>query len=611
MKLATVVGPLRDLDAVVLDCIVGQEFHPESAVSFMKQVSGLYPLDPINPYQNKLRRAEHLLGLLNLEAPKGAGAVPALSEESAGETLSRLETRVESLLAEREERVKRLAEDEQLFSQLKLLRDIDVPIEGLYQVTYTKFRFGRLPRDNYDHFFPIVNDLPDVFFFPTDVQKEYVYGMYLMPRSGFQKVDTLLASLQFERIRLSEKLHGSSAEAEQTARADQAENKVRVGEIQKELAEIGAGEADTLREIFRFYRFLSGAFEIKRYAARSEESFYLTGWVPEPGFARFEQSFARWKDVSFFPVEDEESNFTPPTKLANSPLFRPFEPFVTMYGLPAYDEIDPTPLVALTYPLIFGVMFGDLGHAALLLLAGLLMWRRKGMWMGRVLCYCAAGSAMFGLLYGSVFGDEELLPWGFKVLHSGETIFYILRVTVYAGAALVALSILLNILNGIRQRDWEKIVFGPASLTGLVLYAGVVFAVLPFIGFGASPFPSPVLAGMIVLPALVIFFKGSPGLTGFFELFDVFLSFITNTISFLRVGAYAIAHASLMAVVYNIAGGPDGPRSILALIVGNLLVAGLEAVLVAIQVLRLEYYEIFGRFFSGGGKAYRSLNAEE
>jgi V/A-type H+-transporting ATPase subunit I len=631
MKLATVVGPLRDFDAVVLDCIVGHEFHPESALSTMKMVKGLHPLDPENPYLDRLRRVERLLALLDIKAVKGTGGAPSSDGIITDERLMELEAGVDALLAEREDRTGRVTEDEQLFAQLKVLHDIDVPLEGLYHVTYMKFRFGRIPRDIFNHFYPVIKDRPDVFFFTTDIQKDYVYGMYMMPRAGADKVDALFTSLQFDRIRLSDRLTGSSEEAEQMISAELEENRTRIAVITKELSEIAARERDALSSALFFFRHISGAFEIRRYAARTEESFYLIGWIPETEFAKFERAFSRREDVTFILVEEEEQKalpeFTPPTKLKNNPVFRPFEPFVEMYGLPAYNEIDPTPLVALTYPLIFGVMFGDVGHAALLLLAGLLLWKLKGMWLGKALCYCAAGSAAFGFVYGSVFGEESLLP-GFKVLHSSESIFTILRVTIYAGSALVALSVLLNIANGVRQRDFEKIFFGSASLTGLVLYAGVVFTVLPFLGFGTSPFPSVALTCMILLPTVVVFLKepithlcekkpfhfeegfGGFFISGFFELFDVFLSFITNSISFLRVGAYAIAHASLMAVVYNMAESPGGTRNIAVLVAGNLIVAGLEAVLVAIQVLRLEYYEIFGRFFSGAGKPYKPLNSE-
>ncbi len=632
MKLATVVGPIRDFDAVVLDCVVGHEFHPESAVSVMRKLKGLSPFETANPYLDNLRRVERLMSLLGITPPRKEAAAAPFDAEKAEAAITELEKRTEALLAEREDCAARAAEDVQLFNQLQVLHDVNIPIEDLYNVTYMKFRFGRLPRDIFTHFYPVIKDRPDVFFFTTDTQRDYIYGMYMMPREGADKVDALFTSLQFDRIRLSERLTGSSEEAEQMIRTDLEQHRRRLEEIEKEMVKIAETERPLLDEAYRFYRRVSGAFEIRRYAAHTDESFYLIGWIPEKEFKTFERAFSLWEDVNCILVEEDEQKtmpeFMPPTKLKNSPIFRPFEPFVSMYGLPSYNEIDPTPLVALTYPLIFGVMFGDIGHAALLLAAGLLLWKLKGMWLGKVLCYCAAGSAAFGFAYGSVFGDEHLLP-GFKVLASSEAIFSILSVTIYAGSALVALSVVLNILNGIKQRDWEKILFGPASLTGIVMYAGIVFAVLPFLGFGMSPFPAPALMAMILLPALIVFFKepithlferkpfkfeegfGGFFISSFFELFDVFLSFITNSISFLRVGAYAIAHASLMEVVFDMAAAPDGSRNIAVLIIGNLIVAGLEAVLVAIQVLRLEYYEIFGRFFSGAGKAYKPLGSEE
>ena len=628
MKLVTIVGPLRDYNSIVLNCIAECGFHPDSPAPLVKMIKGLRPLDLSDTYQDKLQRIEHLLECLDIDPVQTSTAI---SDEVLSDLrLTELETRVDALIAQREELTELMAEDEQLVSQLALLHDIDIPIEQLYNVVYLKFRFGRLPRDIYNHFYPVIKDFPDVYFFATDIQRDYVYGMYMVPHGKAEMIDALISSLQFQRIRISDKLHGSSDEAVKAARADLEVHSMRINEISEELGDIAGDERSAIIAAFYHYRRLAAAFELKRYTVCCDANFYLNGWIPEEKFDSFESSIRAWDNVSILPVEHKgpSEDFVPPTRLRNNAFFRPFESFVTMYGLPSYNEIDPTPLVALTYSLLFGAMFGDLGHAFLLMLAGLFMWKRKGMWLGKILCRCAAGSALFGAFYGSIFGYEDLLP-GFKAAHSSETIFITLRVSIYVGAVLLALTIILNILNGVRQRDWNKILFGPASLTGLVLYTGITLTVLPFIGFGTSMLPTGVLMLLIIIPTIVIFFGsplkrlinresfmveeslGSFVLTGLFELFEEYLSFITNTISFLRVGAYAISHAALMMAVYSLARLPNGSYNIVVIIIGNLLVAGLEAALVAIQVLRLQYYELFGRFFSGEGKPYKSISLDK
>ena len=91
---------------------------------------------------------------------------------------------------------------------------------------------------------------------------------------------------------------------------------------------------------------------------------------------------------------------------------------------------------------------------------------------------------------------------------------------------------------------------------------------------------------------------------GFFELFEVLLSYFSNTLSFVRVGAFAVSHAAMMEVVLMLAGAETGDMSLPVIILGNLFVCGMEGLIVGIQVLRLEYYELFSRFYRGSGRAF-------
>lgn len=630
MKLATIIGPLERFDSVVRDCIVGKEFHPESAVSVMRKIKGLFAFTDENPYVEPLRHAERLFQITDLKPHYAEFNIDDHNLEDDKAYLAEIDRKFTAMRDERDELARMLVEDERIKEQLAYLRDVNVPIDQLFEVTYVKFRYGRIPREIFESFYPIIKDRKDVYYFSTSIQRDYVYGMYMSPRVSSQKVDSLFASLQFERIRLSERLHGSSDEAASEIKRDMENCKRRISEIESELRDLAKNEESRFLKVFCYLKYMSEAFNIRRYAAHTGESFYLMGWVPESEYSNFERSIKRWEDVNYVLVsEDPDSTpeYTPPTKLKNSKIFKPFEPFVSMYGLPAYNEVDPTPLMALTYPLIFGVMFGDIGHGIILLLAGLMMWKLRGMWIGKVLCYCSVSSVIFGFVFGSFFGNEELLP-GFKVLHSSETTHTMLQVTMYAGAAVLALAIIINVINGIRQRNYEKILFGSSSIVGLMLYVGIVFTVLPFLGFGSSPLPMPVLLVLIIIPVLLIFLReplthlvekkrvhledGAANfiLANFFEMFEVLLSYVTNTISFMRIGAYAISHASMMTVVYSLAAAADGSHNIVVLIIGNLIVAVLEALLVAIQVLRLEFYELFGRFYSGSGREFIPLKID-
>jgi V/A-type H+-transporting ATPase subunit I len=304
----------------------------------------------------------------------------------------------------------------------------------------------------------------------------------------------------------------------------------------------------------------------------------------------------------------------PPVKLKRGFLSDIYQPFLEMYGFPSFGEWDPRLFIALTYTIIVGIMFGDAGQGLLLACIGFLSWKVRRARLGRIIGLCGLSSVVFGFAYGSVFGNEELLPWGFKVLEGANTM-NILLFAVVIGVILIITCMIMNIITGIRQRDIEKIFFSPNGLAGLVFYLGLAAGIVSNTLLGINLFTTPYIICVIVLPILLIF--GAVTLTklitgqkdwkpesfgmfiveGFFEVFETLLSYVSNTVSFLRIGAYAISHAGMMLVVYML----SGETNIAGIIFGNILVAGLETLLVCIQILRLEYYEMFGRFYTGGG----------
>jgi V/A-type H+-transporting ATPase subunit I len=192
---------------------------------------------------------------------------------------------------------------------------------------------------------------------------------------------------------------------------------------------------------------------------------------------------------------------------------------------------------------------------------------------------------------------------------------YLLIAALILGAVMILYVMVLNIINGVKQKDIDKIFFGPNGVAGMVFYFGLLLAAgLALLGV-VNLFRIWYVLPVLILPLLIIMLReiivelihghkpesiGGALISGFFELFEALLSFLTNTLSFLRVGAYAITHVALMLVVHALAGSGN----IVVLVLGNLFVMALEAVLVCIQVLRLEFYELFGRFYQDSGREY-------
>ena len=224
---------------------------------------------------------------------------------------------------------------------------------------------------------------------------------------------------------------------------------------------------------------------------------------------------------------------------------------------------------------------------------------------------------IFGCFYGSIFGIEDIIH-GFN---PNENINTVLFAAVGIGMFMIVAVIIVNIINGIRQKNVEKIFFSQNGLPGLVMYIGAVILVLVMLNFVKFSIPSGLLIALIVIALLIIFLREPLTklvegrgdvvpeskldfiLENFFELFEVVLSFLTNTISFIRIGAFALSHVGMMSVVFLLAETGSGYNPVI-LVIGNLFVIGFEGMIVCIQVLRLEFYELFGRFYEGDGRPF-------
>ena len=335
--------------------------------------------------------------------------------------------------------------------------------------------------------------------------------------------------------------------------------------------------------------------------------------------------------MAFCIVEDNHDNITsrPPTKLKNCKLFKPFEMFVDMYGLPSYNELDPTVLIGLSYSILFGFMFGDVGQGLCLMIGGWLLYHFKKMNLAGILSRCGFCSTIFGFLFGSFFGFEDVIPalW----LHPKTAMMQVpfvgnlntvFVVAIGLGRLIILLTMVLNIYNSVKEHNTEKTWFDTNGVAGLVFYGALTVTLALYMTGHALP-AAIVLVVMFVIPLLVIFCKEPLTalvekkshliedskvmffVQGFFELFEVCLSYFSNTLSFVRVGAFAVSHAAMMEVVLMLAGVEAGNPSWAVVVLGNLFVCGMEGLIVGIQVLRLEYYELFSRFYRGTGRAFR------
>ena len=634
MLLVNLHSPVERLDEVLAACSELGCFHPEPVASMLRGSKSMVALAEDNPYAARLQNISAIAA--------GAGIEPRYQAGTSGEPdetfLQAFETRVRELSEERRELTGKLEQQENALKHLVHIDDMNVSLDELFASKFVKVRFGRLPADSRPKLRYYENEI--FFFHEFDFDGDYYWGFYLTTEEFEAVVDNIFASLFFERIFIPDYAHGTPRIAIADIQEGMDRERAQIAALDKQRAAyIETHRAEFDRAYSQLY-YLSRTHEIRKYVAISNDgerqTFHMVGFVPRREQARFAARLGEYREVTvnFMPPEADE-RFTAPTRLRNNAAVRPFEMFVTMYGLPSQRDIDPTPFVAITYSLLFGAMFGDLGQGLAVSLLGLLLLKWKGMPLGGIMSRIGLVSAAFGLLYGSVFGSETALDPLYHALGmegapihvmDGATINQILIAAVAAGAGILLISIVINIVQGLRQRDLARAVFDANGIAGLVLYAAVLIGLVCEMLLDIRVFVPLYLVLFVALPALTMFFrepilkllrharnlKPEDGVGGyiaenFFELFEVFLSFATNTMSFLRVGGFVLSHAGMMLVVYTLADMMQG-SSLPVLVFGNLFVMALEGMIVGIQVLRLEFYEMFSRFYVGDGVPFEPVS---
>ena len=338
----------------------------------------------------------------------------------------------------------------------------------------------------------------------------------------------------------------------------------------------------------------------------------IGGWVPQDRVDALRDSLSSRLHgrvaITTRPPEVAERQVVP-SAFRYPRWLRPFAALVRGYGIPRYGEVDPTWLFAVTFVAMFGMMFGDVGQGAVIAAAGLLLPRK---WRGFTPFVIAVGlsSTIFGFFYGSVFGAEIIHPlW----LSPMKDPLYMLVLALYWGIGFILLASLITVRNLVAERRYTEALLDANGVMGMLFYLGLLYG-----GSQLAKHGGVNAAGLLamVVPLAVILWRiwqrsragtGERILIVIVEGFETVMRYIANTLSFLRVAAFSLNHVALSVAIYMLAGMMDTAGHWGAVVAGNIFMLVLEGGIVAIQVLRLEYYEGFSRFFSGDGRAFKPL----
>ncbi|WP_035357555.1 V-type ATP synthase subunit I [Acholeplasma granularum] len=633
MRLVNLTADKEKVDEVLSKFVDFSGFHPVDHQKILSTVHGSSTFENVNPATELLEEIREIEESLNLTLlpVKVKTITHNLDEMHQYIANSHKEFKVEF------DDIKALEQENSniliALKQLENLNQLDLSFDDLFQTKFLSVRIGKLPFDSIERI-NYYRHKPFIFIpFSEDKDTKEQWCLYVTSNEFKREIDNLFTSMYFERVYIPEFVHGTPENAKEALREVIVKNEKEIDEFRTILINLGLKYQEKLGVIKSTLEFIDLMYKAKRHVVLLGDRMSLSGFIEANKVEEFKNIF---KDMESVQIDDNDAlsdkRFNPPTKLRNNWFSKPFEMYVEMYGIPTYGGIDPTSLMAITYTLLFGIMFGDLGQGLALSLIGFLLGKFKNWSLGPIITRIGLSGAFFGILYGEFFGNQSfLMPLydklgisflPFHAMSGGNTMTLVLM-SVGLGALLLIMSIGVGTYYKFKAKDYAQAICSPNGVSGFLFYGYILFGIVGTMLLQIKGLFSivPVIL-LIVIPIILIFlqepihrkFHGEKmfpdGIGGFltegiFELFEIILSYVTNTLSFLRVAGFVLVHAGLMMVVNTLAN--DG-QNIVALALGNLFVMGLEGLLVSIQVLRLEFYEMFSRYYDGDGIVFNPIS---
>ena len=632
LKLLEIEFPAEQYDSVLMKLINLDGFHPEYASKFADSVQGLSVLNRENPYADLIARMEEAGDGYHLDLKCQDVDNTRINIIQADTFFCNVLEQVTKIEKVKEDLQQMIEENEGTISQLEHMINAEVDFDTLFSCHYLQVRFGRIPTVNLDklQYYGAQEFLFKTFHKGT---KE-TYCMYMTTETKAPDIDNIFSSLYFERIHIPEFVHGTPEEALRVLKEEDETAKNYLVVLDGRIKDLFQQSIDEMNQIYSVSKKLNETYDAQKYVVVFGKNAAVYGFAEDKDAEKIKNEFETIEDVH---VEIKpamgDSRLTPPTKLKNNWFSRPFRMFVEMYGVPSYTDFDPTNLVAISYTFLFGMMFGDIGQGIVLSLIGYFFYKWKGMQLGAVGMRLGISSTIFGFVFGSIFGSEALFEHFMEPMFlpmESENTMTLLMAAIATGVILIIISIAFNIILNLKKKHWGDLLFSQNGIAGLVFYVSVLLLVANMLVGLNLPLGGPLYIGLLIaMPVIMIFLKeplsyklegekmfphgfGAFFTEAFFELFEVMLTFIANTMSFLRVGGFVLSHAGMMMVVYTLAEMVAGGTAItlsylLVVVIGNAFVMCLEGMIVGIQVLRLEFYEMFSRYYEGKGKPFISI----
>lgn len=550
------------------------------------------------------------------------------------------------------DRMNRAVEDEKragdAYREALAFSNLKVSYSELEHLSFLSLRIGKIDPKNFDDLKDAVGERAMVVALGDDKSRVLAASS----KKGRFALDTELKKFGFVEMALPKDFKGIPDDALESLKAQKENLAAETKALSRERDNFAQTHKEALLSLLGAF---SVGMQINGVTARLESTslvYHVTGWVP----ASESKSLARELDEltggriaarEYLPSEVPSvvsGKEQAPVMMRHGRFVQGFERMIFSYGAPAYGTIDPTPFVAIFFTLLFGLMFGDAGQGLVILLLGILL-EKKILKIGTygksapVFIAVGASSTLMGLLTGEFFTTETLLkPFALfvtglfgeprspiiKLMPSSSNtkpMFIMFGVAVAIGFVINSIGLAINIVNNFSRKKKGEALFGKTGLSGALFFWSVVALALRAallhrsVGiFGIalvalfallSAFGAPLARMVDGKRPVAENGAGALVISGIVELIEVVSTYLSNTVSFLRVGAFALSHAVLAYIIGAMTklAGPVGGAFVL--VIGNAVVVVLEGMIVAIQVVRLQYYEFFSKFFNETGVEFK------
>jgi V/A-type H+/Na+-transporting ATPase subunit I len=521
-----------------------------------------------------------------------------------------------------------------VLDMLDILANMNADLTAMEELRLIHVAIASVPNKNRPNLERALAGFP-LIFHRCYLERQTDFVCMAFPSKYTRDIERILKTFHSEIFQVPDDLPHNVTEASVIVRKQLKENVQKEKDTEELLRKLITSNSNKLISLKETSQNILSLLFAKQKILQSNMLATITGFVPKKQFNKLREKVESKLKGAVLVLENQVAAAEdPPTKISNNRLVKPFEEITKLYGLPHYDELDPTPFIAVTFPIIFGLMFGDMGHGLVLLIGGLtlgfLIKKKSSIKnMCWILAACGLGAVFAGLLFGEFFGKQIFAPLWFSPFNNvlGFLIF-----SLVVGVFQIVSGLVLELVDFVLRRNVFDALL--TSIPKIAFYIGSVYLIAVYQLNFAAWLSGPILFALV--PFLVLVFgktivsrfeafsvtdieghkKGVSLGERFFESSDFVARLLSNTMSYTRILALLMAHWALILVTYVIA-GLVGSSSILGIVLGgivivagNIFVIALEGLIVFIHALRLHFYEWFSKFYEGSGSPFSPYKQE-